>query len=310
MMALADSLGLVKSDAVSFPDAVDTHDLISTASRADIGVIPYAPSSLNNRYCSPNKLSQYMAAGLPIFCNDTEFVKQVVVGNGLGFCVDFGKKGAIAGVVNSISRNDELRGMASRSKDYFNEQFHWEKTSVPFYEKLWGKVETKDPPVSATLDYGWICAGDEMRILAENLKGGSFIFEQQSYVEEVGRLNRHIIDQTASYSAEYARLNEHIRELNASYTAEYQRLNKYIVDQNEHFSKIITEQSDDYSQEIEQLTRRIEELTEASNWRQRMTKMVANNRLVQVLGQALVLVLPGGLGQRFKATIAGIIDGR
>jgi glycosyltransferase involved in cell wall biosynthesis len=84
MMELARSLGLF-GDRILFPQAVETTELVSAARQADVGIIPYAASSINNRYCSPNKLSQYMAAGLPIVCNhDLEFVRSIVVENGLG----------------------------------------------------------------------------------------------------------------------------------------------------------------------------------------------------------------------------------
>ena len=50
---------------------------------------PVRADSINNRLCCPNKLSQYLAAGLPVISNELEFVKSVVVGNGIGFAVDF-----------------------------------------------------------------------------------------------------------------------------------------------------------------------------------------------------------------------------
>ena len=151
------------------------------------------------------------------------------------------------------------------------------------------------------------------------MAGGSFIFvaqieaERQLYITEIARLNHHITDQSESYSAEYSRLNEnivrlneHICEQSASYTAEYDRLNKHIVEQNEQFGKLIK----DHAQEIEKLTRRIEALTEASVFRKWAIKLASRNGLGRILGRALVVVLPRGLGERLKANVAAIIDGR
>ncbi|MGH2362886.1 MAG: glycosyltransferase, partial [bacterium] len=45
-------------------DPVPMADLVSAASEADIGVVPYTPCTLCNYYASPNKLFEYMMAGL------------------------------------------------------------------------------------------------------------------------------------------------------------------------------------------------------------------------------------------------------
>ena len=65
MLELARSKGMLDS-RIFFPPAVETSELMNAARQANVGIIPYAPSSINNRYCCPNKLSQYMAARLAI----------------------------------------------------------------------------------------------------------------------------------------------------------------------------------------------------------------------------------------------------
>ena len=67
---LAESLGL-KDVGVFFPPPVRETSLIAAAAAADVGVIPYMPTIINFRYCCPNKLSQYMQAGLPIMAGNT-----------------------------------------------------------------------------------------------------------------------------------------------------------------------------------------------------------------------------------------------
>ena len=68
---LAESLGL-KDVGVFFPPPVCEGLLIAAAAEADIGVIPYKPTIINFRYCCPNKLSEYMQAGLPLMAGNTE----------------------------------------------------------------------------------------------------------------------------------------------------------------------------------------------------------------------------------------------
>lgn len=44
--------------------------LLHYTTSADFGVIPYAPTDLNTLYCMPNKLFEYLLAGLPIMYNN------------------------------------------------------------------------------------------------------------------------------------------------------------------------------------------------------------------------------------------------
>ena len=106
MIELARSKGVL-GRSVFFPEAVSEADLVKAARDADIGIIPYEPTIINHRYCSPNKMSQYMAAGLPIICNELDFVKSVVLGNGIGSAVDFNDEAALVRTINEyvLKRN-------------------------------------------------------------------------------------------------------------------------------------------------------------------------------------------------------------
>ena len=66
------------------------------AASADVGVSPIVPSCLNYRYSLPNKLFQYMAAGIPVVASDFRQVRDVVEGSGCGVVVDTNRPGAIA----------------------------------------------------------------------------------------------------------------------------------------------------------------------------------------------------------------------
>ena len=72
------------TDRVHFMDAVPQSELLAWTSSADLGVIPYQPVDLNNYYCSPNKLFEFIQAELPIVANDLPFLRDVVVGEGFG----------------------------------------------------------------------------------------------------------------------------------------------------------------------------------------------------------------------------------
>ena len=114
MIELARSKGLLDR-SVFFPKAVSEADLVKAARDADVGIIPYEPTIINHRFCSPNKLSQYMAAGLPIICNELDFVKSVVLGYSIGSSVDFNDQAALVRTINEYVQK-RIRYPSSQEK--------------------------------------------------------------------------------------------------------------------------------------------------------------------------------------------------
>ena len=85
----------------------------------------------------PNKLSQYMAAGLSIICNDLDFVKSVVVGNGIGTSVNFNNQDALR-TMNSkfVNSRPELADMSRKARNLYRESCNWQTVSRGMYERL------------------------------------------------------------------------------------------------------------------------------------------------------------------------------
>jgi glycosyltransferase involved in cell wall biosynthesis len=75
-------LGL--AERVHFKAAVPQAALLFWTASADAGIIPYPPVDLNNYYCSPNKLFEFIQACVPIIANDLPFLRQIVGGEGFG----------------------------------------------------------------------------------------------------------------------------------------------------------------------------------------------------------------------------------
>ena len=123
---------------VFFLPAVSPKNLAQAASQdGDIGVIPYMPIGENYRNCSPNKLGQYLAAGLPIFANKTNFVSDVIEASGAGVVVDFSDQQALVLAIQKICANkDHLTEYSKKSKEYFLKYYNWENLSRAYYDKL------------------------------------------------------------------------------------------------------------------------------------------------------------------------------
>ena len=126
MIAEAKQLG-PESARIEFPPPISEDQLVERASKADVGVIPYEPTLLNHLFCSPNKLSQYMAAGLPILANTTAFVAQILKRADCGVVVDLENAGAVSNAVTRLC-DDELRQrLGANARRGFEAFFNWEE---------------------------------------------------------------------------------------------------------------------------------------------------------------------------------------
>ena len=105
---LAERTGLLGT-RIFFPRLLPKTHWSRQRRRADVGLVPYEPTTLNSKYCSPNKLSQYMAAGLPILANRLEFVAQEISLAGCGSVVDFAHGDELVRVVDHYAVDAQLR---------------------------------------------------------------------------------------------------------------------------------------------------------------------------------------------------------
>ena len=118
---------------VFFPPPVSVAELIATSLDADVGLIPYQVTSLNNKYCCPNKLSQYLAAGLPILAHQTEFVGGFVKSREVGRVVYMRDRKALFEAVAFFQRDREaLEAAGARARRVFESEFNWDMQSRAF----------------------------------------------------------------------------------------------------------------------------------------------------------------------------------
>lgn len=141
LITLASNSGLL-NERIFFPDPVDESELVVAASCADVGIIPYEPSNLNNRYCGPNKLSQYMAASIPIFSNKLEYIESILKHGECGLVADFTNREDFINTVNKLTQNQELRKkLGQNAKTYFKNYYNWNNRSKKFYSTLYNTAK-------------------------------------------------------------------------------------------------------------------------------------------------------------------------
>ena len=160
LMKVAQSLGL-GPDRVSFPSAVSESMLVATAADAHIGLIPYKPINLNNRFCCPNKLSQYAAGGLPIISSRTEYVSGIVEREKIGYVVDISNPREFASLIDRINADrSELTDMGPRARRFFEERYNWDVVAPPVLSRVAEMGRCSD---KGRIDLDWISVASEHR---------------------------------------------------------------------------------------------------------------------------------------------------
>ncbi|MEZ5595326.1 MAG: glycosyltransferase [Pseudomonadales bacterium] len=74
---VATRIGLIDRRVLFLP-AVPQSELLQHSASADLGIIPYPHVDLNSYFCTPNKLFEFIQAGLPILANDSPELRRYV----------------------------------------------------------------------------------------------------------------------------------------------------------------------------------------------------------------------------------------
>jgi glycosyltransferase involved in cell wall biosynthesis len=129
---------LIQDGRIIIAPAVSEDELISAASAADVGIIPYTGPNLNHVYACPNKLSQYMQAGLAILHNsDEEFVSEIISRYQCGLAYDSNHPDTLIAAVDYISNNPEqLNIMKCNAYRAAQEEFNWEQQSKKYFNAI------------------------------------------------------------------------------------------------------------------------------------------------------------------------------
>jgi len=145
-LALAEGLDLLDR-SIYFLDPVAEDDLVPAAAEADVGVIPYRPLIVNDRLCCPNKLSQYLHAGLMVIANDLPFVRAILREAGAGLFYDSATRGTFSRAVRQVLDDPELLPRACANAARFaRDRFNWQTEG----ENLYALYEPH-PPIAAAV---------------------------------------------------------------------------------------------------------------------------------------------------------------
>ncbi len=115
------------SQRVLYYGTVPYEDLESILASADVGVVLYRNTGLNTYYCAPNKLYQYLHAGLAVISSDFPGLRAFVCGRQVGLVVDPESPEAIAEAIDQIGEDGQLlRAMSERARRTAEADCNWQ----------------------------------------------------------------------------------------------------------------------------------------------------------------------------------------
>ncbi len=120
------AVGEAVAERVTFIEPVPMGELLAVTAGADLGVIPYRNVGLNNFYTSPNKLFEYIAAGVPVVASRFPELTRVVEGLRLGRTFEPDDPSSIAAAVNGLLEDPAELARARENTERSAPQFTWE----------------------------------------------------------------------------------------------------------------------------------------------------------------------------------------
>ncbi|QCE41152.1 glycosyltransferase family 4 protein [Psychroserpens sp. NJDZ02] len=118
---------------------VTRQDVKTILANSKVGIVTYLPSP-NHIYSQPNKLFEYMSAGIPVIASNFDLWKQIVEDYDCGICVDPESSEEIrAAIKELIDKPKKAQKMGENGKKAVMNKFNWaseEKKLIKLYEEI------------------------------------------------------------------------------------------------------------------------------------------------------------------------------
>lgn len=139
LRTLAQQLGV--ANRVRFVPSVPPKDVHCYTTGGTIGVAPIEPTCLSYCYCLPNKLFQYIQAGLPVVTSDLPEMAKVVHHYEIGEVFPAGDSDRLAVALNSLLNDPAKLKLCQENSAKAAQELNWNKEQVKLiaiYEQLNG----------------------------------------------------------------------------------------------------------------------------------------------------------------------------
>ena len=121
-------------DKVIFYGKVPFEDLLSYTKQADVGLLLERPFGLSFTYSLPNKLFDYIHAGLPIIASSLVEVKRIMNKYNIGEIVEDYSPESLAKKLNEMLSNSEKREVWKQNMQKAKKELNWENEQKKLIE--------------------------------------------------------------------------------------------------------------------------------------------------------------------------------
>jgi glycosyltransferase involved in cell wall biosynthesis len=124
-------------------------ELLRWTASADLGLALFRPDySLNVRWCLPNKLFEYLMAGLPVLASPLDAVREILEAHQVGYVVEDMTPEGIAQAVNALlAEPEKLAHMRQNALELVRDILCWEKEReelLKLYEHINSSSQSSD----------------------------------------------------------------------------------------------------------------------------------------------------------------------
>lgn len=131
---------LHKNSKIVFKDLIaDRKKFLHDLSKFDIGIVPAENNCLNNYYSLPNKLFDYMEAGVATLATNLPVIKKIADQTQSGYIFNPKKKETIIAALDEIFRKpSQIKQKKLNGRKWIEKKYNWSKQErklVRFYQK-------------------------------------------------------------------------------------------------------------------------------------------------------------------------------
>lgn len=126
-----------KTTNIYYHEAVAPDILLNYTSSANYGILFYQDTCLNHRYCSPNKMFEYLMAGIPVLISNLSEMKKLINKNNIGLVAKSNNKSGFTDALNeslTLDYQTLVKNVKEARKIYCWE--NQEKTLKEIYEAI------------------------------------------------------------------------------------------------------------------------------------------------------------------------------
>lgn len=128
LKTMTKNLGL--NDRIVFINKLPYSELMQYTSNADLGLTLDKGTNINYRFSLPNKLFDYIMAGIPVLSSDLPEIRKIIEKYDIGEIIESHKPIDIAGKINQMLKDkDKLKKYSLNTKSALNE-LCWENEEV------------------------------------------------------------------------------------------------------------------------------------------------------------------------------------